>query len=264
MDANFEKRRLGVNLASILPWSAYSLRIAERVTRQAGFAFWQVLPFWSVSGSSLMYAQVPTKYVESAWNATTLWRHLSKKPGSEGLPTKWQDVLFFPSPMSCLRRYDSVVYSSNIVEISHRLRRGAFVEFHSGLKVPAKEMSVHGFSKISKKWVVLDTYHLRHVGGGSFRPYKEWREDLITLAPLTALVHVQASGYLEWKRFEHGLATEMGDIINYLLAKGFTGNFVVEYRPGTLWGNDEILFPRVLAQTLKEVRDSLFKIVLGE
>ncbi|MFH1566251.1 MAG: hypothetical protein ABIB98_03590 [bacterium] len=253
--------RIGVNIASMLPWSAVpliGLWIAKWISKKAGFAFWQVLPLRSVSASGLRKVRVPIKYIEPAWNATTLLGHLNGELGSEHMPTMWQDVLFFPSPSKCEGIVQEVVLAfEGVHEISHNLSRsGVLVEFHPNLGVSAKDLA------LSLNEVVLDTKHIRQDVGGNLRPASDYLEDWTRLFPVTRVIHVQAwdEEELEWILAGY-TKSALEVLLNYALRHGFEGDFVVEYRPGAIGGIVEILFPWILAKSLRRVRERVEEII---
>ncbi len=99
-----EQNGIGLNIGSLLPWVAIPILgpvIAALITKYAGFSFWQILPLRGITVillKLLRFVGIWARFAQPAWNATTLWAHIRRKLGAEGMPTMWQDVLFFPDP----------------------------------------------------------------------------------------------------------------------------------------------------------------------
>jgi len=247
------EERIGVNIASMLPWAAVpviGLWIAGWISEKAGFSFWQVLPIRSVSVPALKKLHVSIRYVEPAWNATTLLGHLRGRLGSENMPTMWQDVLFFPNPAVCSKVFREVA-SLGVTFITHHVESGSLVEFHPGLGISATELVRRAYGPGG---VVIDTRHIRRTEAGDLRPANEYGADFAALLPLSVLIHVQAWDAREWKRFAEGKRTNLEAMLKYAVQHGFLGDFVVEYRPGAIGGILEIVFPWILAKSLRSVR----------
>lgn len=268
-------KRIGVNIGSMLPLSAIpivGLSIAAWITRKAGYAFWQILPLRSVSVRSLKRAGgtpgIPVKYMEPAWNATTLLGHIQHRVGSEGMPTLWRDVLFFPSPGECVATYNAVYYAmGGVKQIRHDLRVDReLVEVHPGLDRNASELlgiaQERGKKERGMGGFVLDTKHIRSQRDTTAKKsYTDFLQDFQQLLPYAKLIHVQAWNALEWKRFVNGRSSEMDLLLQEAKAKGFSGDLVVEYPPGSISGRWEWVNPQLLAKSLARIRERLEQIL---
>jgi len=85
--------------------------------------------------------------------------------------------------------------------------------------------------------------------------------DFAVLLRHTSLIHVQAWNGLEWKKFVAGEKTNLEVLLRYAVQEGFKGDFVVEYRPSSIGGIAEILFPWVLAKSLRLVCERVAEII---
>lgn len=256
-------QRIGLNIGSGLPWTAapvVGLPLAAWMTRRAGYDFWQVLPFRSVTVAGLKRTRVPIRFAEPAWNATTLWAHLRGEPGVEG-PTKWQDPLFFPGPEKCEGVFDEIVTELGPTPVWHDadfVWLPGLTEVHPGLGMTISQLleaaKKGGWPETRPHCYVIDLRHLRRIGdnGLTFGP---WRVALAALLPCTGLIHVQASAGEEWRGFINGKPTELARMLRFARDWGYTGPFVVEYdtRATGLSG----LLPWVLAKNLRLVRERI-------
>ncbi len=260
-----EKNGIGLNIGSLLPWVAIPILgpiIAALITKFAGFGFWQILP---LRGITVFLLRLPklvgvwVRFAQPAWNATTLWAHLRGRLGSEGMPTMWQDLLFFPGPEICKRRFEDFILKLGARDVDHytgqSFTANGLVEIHPGLQKTPVQL-VH-LAKTQGVRFVKDTRHLRRAGRESEGKSKigPWREALEALLPYTELIHVQAIDGEEWRGFIDGEPTELAEMLQFIRDWGYDGPFVVEYDPratGPLG-----LLPWILAKNLRRVRERI-------
>ena len=226
-------KRIGLNIGSGLPWTAVpviGLPIATWMTRKAGYSFWQVLPFRSVTIAGLKRTGIPVRFVEPAWNPTTFLAHFRGILGAEGMKTKLQDPLFFADPETCDDLFKEILEVFHPQPIYHELSKmqeGGWVEVYPGLRMnPERLEAIAQRMGVGKPYVV-DFRHLR-----SFRMSRltMWKA-LERLLPFTGLIHVQAVDGEEWQGFIAGNSTLLGSIIQFAAKEGYDGPFVVEYDP---------------------------------
>lgn len=255
--------RIGLNIGSGLPWTAVpgiGLPMAAWMTRKAGYGFWQVLPFRSVSVAGLVRTGIPVRFAEPAWNATTFLAHLQGKSGTAGGPAKLQDPLFFSDPETCDQLFGQILQEFNATPIHHHLKmmhKGGLVEVHPGLEGTVDEW-VAAAKDAGLKPFAVDLCHLRRFPVSRLAMWKT----LEHLLPLASLIHVQAVSGDEWQKFISGNSTLLGGMIRFAQNQGYTGPFVVEYDPRAT-GPTGIL-PWVLADNLRRVRERIEECLAGE
>lgn len=166
---------------------------------------------------------------EKAWNASTIPQFLLRRNGTAGTPSKFHDVLVFPSPVDC-NRIEGQLSQRKITEVCHRFPlqqagRVRLVEVNPGLDKTAEEIA-EACQKYRYR-VVIDTYHLmrgyrpdeialrpERAGKPSplgTKPY-EWKKAIEILAPYTAGFHLN----VDREAYFGGL----GYTKEYLLFKG--------------------------------------------
>ena len=251
------RNRIGLNIGSMLPWSAVpvvGLPLATWITRRAGYAFWQVLPFRSVAVAGLRETGVPIRFAEPAWNPTTFARHFSGKPSPAGTRTKLQDPLFFGDPDTCDQLFNQVLQEFDVTPIYHTIEEGrkGLVEVHRGLKKSIRDLAILARRDPSIRFVT-DLKHLR-----SMDPVPWWDSSetmLEVLLPFTNPIHVQAIDGEEWRNFINGKQTKLAEMLQFIRDWGYGGPFVVEYDPRATGLSG--LFPWVLAKNLRLVRERI-------
>ena len=249
------RNRIGLNIGSMLPWSAVpvvGLPLATWITRRAGYAFWQVLPFRSVTVDGLKRAGIPVRFAEPAWNATTFRDYFQRRLGAEGGHTKLQDPLFFPDPQECARIFKRVVGYFAAQPIYHNIEvgRDGLVEVHLGLEKSIRDLAILAEKNPSVRFVI-DLKYLRSMG-----PVPWWDSSetaLEVLLPFTNLLHVQAINTEEWRDFIKGKPTKLAEMLRFIRDWGYAGPFVVEFDPRATGLSG--LFPWVLAKNLRRVRE---------
>lgn len=235
--------RIGLSIASLLPWSAIpviGLKIAARMTKRAGYSFWQVLPLRSATATSLKATGIPVRFAEQAWNATTFIAHFRGKPGAEGAPTKLHDPLFFPNPKGCDRRFAQIRQIPGVKLISHHLAEmseGWLVEIHPGLQRSVSELKAI-VTEAEWRPYVIDLRHLRRFADGF--GFSEWQQALGTLLPFTSLIHIQAKSSLEWLGFLRGRKVELAQMLIFIKDWGYDGPFITEFKP-LIMGSTDLL-----------------------
>lgn len=266
-----EQNGIGLNIGSLLPWVAIPILgpiIAALITRFAGFGFWQILPLRGITVVLLRLlkpAGIWVRFAQPAWNATTLWTHIRKKPGAEGMLTMWQDVLFFPSPSTCKRRFKSFILEIGARDVDHytghSFTANGLVEIHPGLQKTPTQLAQ--LAKAQGVRFVTDTRHLRREGRereGKSR-IGPWREAQEALLPYTELVHIQALDAEEWRDFLTGKPTGLEEMLRFIRDWNYNGPFVVEFDPRATGLSG--LFPWTLAKNLRRVRERIEKCLSG-
>jgi hypothetical protein len=252
------QERLGISLASLAPKGAFNLKWAEQAAKEAGYAFWQVLPFrgifdkWGIMKKLVL----PVKYFEQAWNpAKNLLQVISGRVRQDPKTPKLEDWLFFPN----WRSYGQLDVMG-ATEIVHNLNKWTFVQEDNnpigvhrlvpqllepspGLWMTPEEILDKVVSKRITPCLALDTYHLRRLprpdemvnrpeGSYSF-PHSqlgEWRKTLPKLLPHAAVIHVapERINKKELKMFLAGEYTELREMLERIKEAGFPGDYVVE------------------------------------
>lgn len=261
--------RIGISIGCWLPWVILpgGLHLAAEGTRQTGCTFWQMLPLRNVTARALESVRIPVRFVEPAWNPTTLRDRLRNKPGTEGVPTKWQDVAFFPNPTTCNKRVAEILQTFPEAQlIAHEIMPNSYtrwtylVEVHPELGMTSANLTISTTGPLwtavllSGKPYVLDTKHLRRPArGGEPSPLGPWQKALEVLLPYTALVHVQPLDGEELIRSLNGEVTELVQILMYLKGR-YAGPFVIEVPPNLL-GPTYFLNPSRMVSVLSGVRE---------
>lgn len=227
-----DKPEIGVSLASYLPWAAYWPITVSYWARKDGFNFLQALPFRGTATCFSWEFVLPIKFLEDAWNPTTIWSLIKKLQRKENQVPTLYDLLFFPNPEMSrtlfLKLQESrpqiIVHSVNewgkntLLEISPKINMGP--KGVASLAISRKDPSL-----------VVDTYHLRrnaHLGEKGMK-LGQWEKSLPELLPQTALIHVQPhreNGELE--RILKGEETELRDMLRAIRDYGYKGPFLVE------------------------------------
>lgn len=229
--------RIGVSLASYLPWTAVSAQRVAYWAKAAGYEFLQVVPFRSVS--VLVNGVLPVIYLEEAWNPAYGAR------GPDPLtPILWHDRLFFPSREACIaavhqfRQFGARLISHDVGDLAAG-DPDMLVEVHPGLWRTPREIA----AELCGDRLVLDLYHMRRtprVDELAHRPCSvsvtesllgRWEESLLILLPRAAVVHVsplRSDGGRERRTFLRDQWTELEVMLRMLIRAGFDGDLVVE------------------------------------
>ncbi len=278
---------LGLNIASLLPWSAFpaidwvakyfAVPIAEKMTKQiGGIDFWQVLPLKGVTAKTLSKSGVTVEYIEKAWNPTTLLRHLVRKPGMSGQQTKPEDIVFFPPPKVCKQRVEKITDKfPNAALIGHDLYRPGIdgptrmVEINPEMGLPTEAlakfwapMHAQENSFPNGRSIVLDLRHIRRERlGGAKNPLHGWRETYKHLLPYTGLIHVQPLNASELRFTINSVETELVRMIKTAVDGGYTEDFVIEVAPNLLGGPRYYLIPQRMTRLLRSFRRVVKEVV---
>ncbi len=252
--------KIGLNIRSLLPWSAFppvdllakyfAVPLAEKMTEKiGGIDFWQVLPLKGVTAQTLSKAGVDIKYLEAAWNPTTMWRHLVGKAGMTGQRTRAGDFVFFPQPDMCNRRVKAIMetFPSAILIGPDIYRIGIdgplqMVEINPEMGLPAEALAQFWAPMYATeqyfpngKSIVLDLKHIRRERCGCGKnPLHGWGETYRYLLPFTGLIHVQPLNSVELRLTINTVETELVRMVKQAVDEGFEGDFVIEVPPNLL------------------------------
>lgn len=254
---------IGVSLASYLPWSAWWPEKAAQWAKEDGFSFLQILPFKGINKNFSPF--LPVKYIESAWNPTTFFEWLKRRPGPETMPQIY-DWLFFPSPKEVEEKFQwlKTKWPSSQVTVhsAAKLGPGALLEVSPRLGLTCSEI----IKQVkNEKCLVLDTFHIRRALGDvpgeiknskqSFKDreelsigYAPWKEVVDKLLPFTALIHVQPM------RENPAEDLELKEMLRIIAAAGYNGPYLVETTLGfKAWNKKK------LRATIKNLLDLIKK-----
>ncbi|MCK4781663.1 hypothetical protein KAS79_01915 [Candidatus Parcubacteria bacterium] len=227
--------KIGVSLASYLPWSAYWPETTARWAEEDGFCFLGVLPFREIK--RLSRPELPVLFAEKAWNPVdSLIPIIFKKPTKEEklVPQLW-DWLFFPgiAKAECLFHWILSQYQATIVCHSFKdLSEGRLLEVSPGLGMTPEEI-VETAQKYRKS-LVIDLCHLREKFWISENGKKKsllghWQKSLPLLLPYTSLIHVQP--YMkdnEAEKILRGEENEIKNMLDIIDDIGYSGPYLVE------------------------------------
>ena len=233
-------QRVGVNIGSWLPWPIVpkiGLRLAAQMTRQVGGSFWQLLPLRGVTAKTIKKVDIPSLYLQRAWNPISFWDQLRGRMGADKMKATWIDVVFFPPPKKSEQRFNELLKVTGATHVYHHLQTGVgnfLVEIHPGLKKTPEELVVWAQQQRRGEPVfALDTRHLRRrcEEGAS---WNNWERALDLLLPFTVLIHVQPFDREELMKTLGGEATDLTRILTKIRAAGYPGKFVIEVPPDFL------------------------------
>lgn len=258
--------QIGINVVSI-PWIIFlhwGMEIATWLAKWAGFEGIQALPVRSVRRK--MDLTLPIWALEKAWNPTTFKRHRDGLPGASGEPTKWHDVLLFPSPAKALSNWNDLRFSllgNAILLIQHdwegvqraspsyvegfeRRRLLCPLEIHKDMGLSLSQV-VQEVTRNRLK-LVLDTAHCRQpqvlAEWGSFR-------DILTLRPAICMVHLQGESREEWSELLDHRSGYLAECLRDLKSVGYQGPIVLEFNP-LMFGVGYLLNPLPTLIRLRE------------
>lgn len=261
--------RLGISLASYLPWSAWFPEWAARQAREAGYEFLQVLPFRGVKENTKL--PLPISYIEEAWNPGSLVEVISGKIKKMSRPPKLEDWLFFPERIKSTEIFLSWLIFREEWAILHKLflRRHfkrALLEVSPGIWLNLKE--IKKFARGKRKILCLDLWHLRrdsredellskpaHLPPVS--PLGPWQESLKELLPYTFVIHISPQrDFDELSACLAGKPTELEKMLKVIKDFGFEGDYIVEATLGLGGFNF-----RKLKKVMKEFHDWVRRLI---
>ncbi len=233
--------KIGISLASLLPWSAYWPLVMTDMAKDIGYEFVQALPMRKVDKYYLDHAPLPILYYEDAWNPGSLVEMVHGK-------IRLMDWIFFPDK-KMVHTISSLFKERGIISIGHDLDdldRADLIEPGPGMQKNIDEIltALHG-----QKQLVLDLFHIREIGS--------WISAISKLAPYAQLIHFQPlrqSNELEC--FLRSENTEVENMLKTMMSYGFDGNIVVEATVGIKGIN-----PCYLKRTMKMVLNRLKLII---
>lgn len=238
--------KIGISLASLLPWSAFWPLAMTNIAKNIGYEFVQALPMRKVDKDYLDHTSLPILYYEEAWHPGSLAEMACGKIGL-------MDWIFFPDKERA-RTISSLFEEKGIISIGHDfddLYRTDLIEPGPGMQKNIDEIlaALHVYGQ---KQVVLDLFHIREIGS--------WNSSINKLAPYTQLIHFQPLRQSdELERFLRSENTEVENMLRAMLSYGFDNNIVVEATVGIKGIN---LFH--LKRTMKMVLNRLKSITRGD
>jgi hypothetical protein len=174
------RRKIGVSVISLLPWSIISLPLAVGIAGSAGFSGIQLLPLRGMNGKNIW--EISDNFVisiENAWNSGTLSGTLKRlfRLSGEKNPTL-KDWLFFGETPDVKRRMGIIKDRfPDALYVVHSAGRG-IVEIHPELRLRDIDYARIGID------VVLDTEHWIRGGRHGEPPVTtDWRRFLQILNP---------------------------------------------------------------------------------
>lgn len=250
------KGRIGINIASYLPWAVLNLRRVIRAAEEAGYDFLQILPLKSylpLLGQQGMKplqfdTSLPVRYLEDVWNSAESFAEvvagkMSRDPTSPTL----LDYIVFPKREKADQLYDFLNERADPVSgvrptrIAHEFGdEEALVEVHPGLWMTPTRIVDEVLEEGRGPILVPDLWHLRHPAAPSYIAHRplgitqdsllgRWDESLPVLLPHSAAVHVSPSrAEPELEQCVNGRPTELVRMMECVKASGFRGDFVVE------------------------------------
>ncbi len=252
------RNRIGVSLASYLPWSAFFTRKATRWAEKDGFGFIGMLP---LRGSVGITPSLPISYLEGAWNPVRSLREaLSGQPTGQGLVPNIADWLFFPNPERSQEIFEAMkIRQPPPVIVVHSIeewQKGRLLEVSPRINMETSEIA--SWAKKHRAQLVLDTYHLRrsvweHLDERGM-PLEKWQLLIPRLLPFVKVVHVQPNQGDELSEIMRGEDTELHKMLRFIRQNGFSGHFMVEATLGakgiTLWKLRQML--RAMRQLVED------------
>ncbi|PIR70832.1 MAG: hypothetical protein COS97_01410 [Candidatus Nealsonbacteria bacterium CG07_land_8_20_14_0_80_40_10] len=241
-------QRLGISLASYLPWAAYFPGWAARKAKEAGYSFLQVVSFRGVDPYVSLF-KLPVKYWESAWNENTgLYSVISGKFRHDPkAPTIMDWVFFHPTgDRNYYQEYQESIgdFSLGSRQIVHHLKTSLapnqLYEPNPGEWLTANEIIAK--IRADSHCLVLDTYHLRRLARADemvdkpqglysfpFSMLGNWPDSLRELLPHAAAIHVAPKrDDNELEKCLAGQYTELEEMMVAIKKAGFQGDYVVE------------------------------------
>lgn len=253
------KNQVGLSVASLLPLAAVPLFgnfFIKWVFKSGGFDYLQMLPVSNVSPFLLDIWGIQTKYVERAWNPSTLVKHLRNVPGDSGISTRWHDVLFFPKPVRAnYKYYKFLQYGAWPIQHSikeWRTHKGGEIEIHEGLGTVKDILAIP--EEIN---LVFDT---KHAGIGFFGMHETFNEiDLFEIVKSRiGHIHVQPKNRNEMRIFGHPLEYLLRHMAKDSTRKNL--NWTLEWSPA--WYTPaELLNPRFYFRTLTQAKQRVTHII---
>lgn len=258
--ASYRSCRIGVSLASYLPWSAFYPRKAAEWAEEDGFSFLGGLPLRGMRKCNLDALALPIRYLGEAWNPASFWEVMRKRPTEKGLAPKWWDWLFFPNPEKSSQIFKKILDSRNPLLVANSFEewikwrddlgvRGLW-EISGELRIDPKEQAF--WMQKQGVDIALDLCHIRE------NPMlRKWQETIPLLLPHTELIHVQPFPQLppnELTAIMRGEKTELEDMLQLIQSLKYKGLFLIEANIGK-----KGIFPWKLRRALRQMRELVEK-----